>query len=104
MSDLTQFDFPYSDGLTLTKFKNLSSYQRQLINWIRQKEECSLLEIALHLCQDEETAFKTLVPLVKQGILIQIMIEEDSYYRVYLAPKRGRKIPAKLKKNDPKKP
>lgn len=98
MSEFIQFEQPYSDGLTLTKLKNLLPYQRQLINWIRQKEECSLLEIALHLCQDEETALKTLEPLVKKGILLQILSEEESYYRIYLAPKRGKKIPSKFKK------
>lgn len=98
MSDITPFDQPYSDGLTLTKLKSLSSRERQLINWIRQKQECSLLEIALHLCQDEETALKTIDPLVKKGILLQILGEEDSYYRIYFASKRSRKIPSKLKK------
>ncbi|ACK69622.1 hypothetical protein PCC7424_1171 [Gloeothece citriformis PCC 7424] len=98
MSD-TYFELSYSSGLTLSKFKKLSSYQQHLINWIRQKEECSLLEVALHLCQDEETAFKTLEPLVKQGILIQIIHEDESFYRVYFAPKRSRKIPSKLKKS-----
>ncbi len=92
MSQTTQFDSSYTDGINLIELKKLPPHERHLINWIRQRDECSLLDIALHLCVDEETAMQTLAPLVRNGFLVEFFNEDGSYYRVRFAPKRSSKI------------
>jgi hypothetical protein len=85
------------NGLTLMDLHTLPPQQKQIINWIRQQGNCSLLDMAIHFCQDEETIFIRLTPLVKKGFVIQSLGDNDIvYYRVQFAPKRPRQIPVEL--------
>jgi len=88
----------FANGLSLKDFLQLSSENQEKINWIRQQGKCSLLDLAIHFCQDEETIFRSLVPLVRQGFLLQRQQEDDLYYQVQFPPKRAKKIPLKLHK------
>jgi hypothetical protein len=85
------------EGMTWIDLQTLPPYQKKIINWIRQRENCSLLDIAVHFCQDEETIFIRLNPLVKKGFVMQILGDNDNiYYRVIFAPRRPRHIPVEL--------
>lgn len=97
MDDSSQFNSEYADGISLIDIQNLSPQEKHLINWIRQKGDCSLLDIAVHLCEDEETTMASLEPLVEKGFLLEVFGEDEPYYRVHFAPKRGRHLPSKLK-------
>lgn len=90
---------PHKSGLNLTDLQALPPHQKQILNWIRQQDNCSLLDLAVHFCQDEETIFKWLNPLVKKGFVSQTLGDNDNiYYQVQFPPKRPRQIPAKLLK------
>jgi DNA-binding MarR family transcriptional regulator len=86
-------------GLTLADLQALPQQQKQILNWIRQQDNCSLLDLAVHFCQDEETIFNWLNPLVKRGFVSQNLGDNDNiYYQVQFPPKRPRQIPTKLLK------
>jgi DNA-binding MarR family transcriptional regulator len=88
---------PDKSGLTLTDLQTLPTHQKQILNWIRQQYNCSLLDLAVHFCQDEETIFNWLNPLVKKGFVSQTLGDNDKiYYQVQFPPKRPRQIPTKL--------
>ncbi len=91
------------DGLTLMDLQTLPPQQKQIINWIRQQGNCSLLDIAVHFCQDEETIFARLYPLVQKGFLLQEFGDNnDIYFQVKFAPKRPRRVPAELLRGEPR--
>lgn len=69
----------------------LSPKDRHLVNWIRRQKECSLLDIAVHLCLDEDTAFKQISSLIEQGFIESLPInpiDNESYFKVNYPPKR----------------
>jgi predicted HTH transcriptional regulator len=84
-------------GLTPIDFYHLSEPHKQIINWIRQQGDCSLVELAVHFCQDEETIFNNLSLLVEKGFLEQTQEADGFSYHVRLAARRGRQVPDKLK-------
>ena len=86
----------HSSGLTFRDLQKLPEPQHHLINWIRRHNKTTLLDIAIHLCQDEETALEFLQPLLKKGFLEETIEEEERYYRVTYPPKRGQSLFKKL--------
>lgn len=84
-------------GLTLIDFYHLTDPHKTIINWIRQRGDCSLLELVVHFCQDEETILNILTPLVEKKFLDQTQEADIIYYRVRLAPRRTRQVPHKIK-------
>ncbi len=85
-----------SSGLSLRELQKLPKEQHHLVNWIRRQNRVSLLDIAVHLCQDEETAFQSLQPLLKKGFLEETITGEERYYRVTYPPKKGQSLFKKL--------
>ena len=85
-----------SSGLSFRELQKLPKPQHHLVNWIRRQNKASLLDIAIHLCQDEETAFKTLEPLLEKGFVEETIEEEKRYYRITYPPKKGRSLFKKL--------
>jgi predicted HTH transcriptional regulator len=88
----------FIDGLSLKSFLTLPPEHQEIINWIRQQGKCSLEELSVHFCHDEETIFRKLVPLVRQGYLLPRQGENTLYYQVQFPPKRPKKIPLKMSK------
>lgn len=76
--------------------QKLPKPQHHLVNWIRRQNKVSLLDIAIHLCQDEETAFQTLEPLLEKGFVEETIEREERYYRVTYPPKKGQSLFKKL--------
>ncbi|MGK7946775.1 MAG: hypothetical protein AB4058_20125 [Microcystaceae cyanobacterium] len=90
-------------GMSWTDLQKLSTEERNLINWLRRQRECSLLEIAVHFCLDEETAMDQLSPLIKQGFITQLPPrpnDDEPYFKIQNSPKRGQPIFKKLKKKE----
>ncbi|MEA5536028.1 hypothetical protein [Crocosphaera sp. XPORK-15E] len=96
MTKSSQDESSRSSGLTFRDFQKLPDPQQHLINWIRRQNQASLLDVAIHICQDEETALKCLEPLVKKGFLEETIEEDERYYRVTYPPKRGQSLFKKL--------
>ena len=85
-----------SSGLSFHELKKLPSPQHHLINWIRRQNKPSLLDIAVHLCQDEETALKCVQPLLEKGFLEESIEQGERYYRFVYPPKKGKSLFKKL--------
>lgn len=79
-------------GFTYRDLQQLSDAQRHLVNWLRHQGECSLLDIAVHLCQDEDTAAKMLSPLIERGLIQKRGEGEEASYKIKYAPKRGQPV------------
>ena len=70
--------------------------EQHLINGIRRQNKPSLLDIAIHLCQDEETALKALEPLLERGFVEENIVEKERYYSVTYPPNKGQSLLNKL--------
>ncbi|MDJ0509057.1 MAG: hypothetical protein QNJ64_07370 [Crocosphaera sp.] len=96
MTKFSKNESSNSSGLSLAELKKLPEPQHHLINWIRRQNKPSLLDIAAHLCQDEEAALESVQPLLEKGFLEEIIQEEDRYYRFVYPPKKGKSLFKKL--------
>ena len=96
MTKFSKNESSSSSGLSFTELKKLPEPQHHLINWIRRQNKPSLLDIAVHLCQDEETALKCVQPLLEKGFLEEIIEEGERYYRFVYPPKKGKSLFKKL--------
>ena len=96
MTKFSKDESSRSSGLTFRDLQKLPEPQHHLINWIRRQNKPSLLDIAIHLCQDEDTALQFLQPLLKKGFLEETIEEEERYYHVTYPPKRGQSLFKKL--------
>lgn len=96
MTKFSKDESSRSSGLSFRDLQKLPDSQQHLINWIRRQNQASLLDIAIHLCQDEDTALNALQPLIKKGFLEEIIEEDEHYYRVTHPPKRGKSLFKKL--------
>jgi hypothetical protein len=67
-----------------------------LLNWMIRQEHVGLADVAAFLKQDEECARIVLADLGDQGFVREIEMRGTTTYRVRLAPKRGKKMPANL--------
>ena len=63
-----------SSGLSFRELQKLPKEEQHLINWIRRNNKPSLLDIAIHLCQDEETALNSLQPLLEKGFIEETIV------------------------------
>ncbi|MEL4894519.1 hypothetical protein [Crocosphaera sp. Alani8] len=96
MANLSKGVSSSSSGLSFRELQKLPKEQQHLINWIRREKKPSLLDIAIHLCQDEQTALNSLQALLKKGFLEETLEEEERYYRVTHAQKKGQSLFKKL--------
>lgn len=93
---MAKFSNDKSSGLSLRELQKLPKEEQHLINWIRRQNKPSLLDIAIHLCQDEETALNALQPLLEKRFVEETIVEEERYYRVTYPPKKGKSLFKKL--------
>jgi hypothetical protein len=97
MNQVSEKEPSKTSGLSLLALKNLNDKERHLVNWMRHQRSCNLLDIAVHFCQDEDTAFCMISPLLNKGLIVEIPGCDEPHYRVKIAPKRGHQVPEKLK-------
>ena len=67
-----------------------------LLKWMMRKGQVSLTGVGAFLGQDEERTRAVLADLCEKGFVREIEIRGVTQYRVRLAPKRGRALPANL--------
>ena len=86
-----------SRGLTLAALSLLPATERHLLNWMRRKGTCTLLEAAIEMGEDEETIDALLASFVARGFVRTVATADSLHYQVHLAARRGRELPSKLK-------
>ncbi len=96
MTKFSKDDSSGSSGLSFRELQKLPKEQQHLINWIRRHNKPTLLDLAIHLCQDEETALQTLQPLLEKGFVEETIEGEERRYRVTYPPKKGQSLFKKL--------
>lgn len=85
-----------SPGLRMSDLLALPDPIGNLLNWMIRQQQVGLAEVAAFLKQDEECAHTVLVDLRDQGFVREIEMRGVTTYRVRLAPKRGKTMPADL--------
>ena len=83
-------------GLTLAALSQLPASERHLLNWMRRKGTCTLLEAVAEMGDDEATIEALLSSLVARGFVRTVVTANHPGYQVHLAARRGRELPAKL--------
>ncbi len=85
-----------SPGLRMSDLLTLPEPLAGLLNWMIRQVQVGLDDVAAFLQRDEEEARTVLAGLREKGFVREIEMRGMTTYRVRLAPKRGRKMPADL--------
>ena len=85
-----------SPGLSMADLLTLPEPQGGLLKWMIRQEQVSFADVVAFLGQDEEHARGVLAELCEKAFLRPIEMRGATHYRVRLAPKRGRALPANL--------
>ena len=85
-----------SRGLSMADLLTLPEPQGGLLKWMIRQGQVSLADVGAFLGQDEEQARGVLADLCEKGFVRPIERRGATHYRVRLAPKRGRALPANL--------
>jgi predicted ArsR family transcriptional regulator len=85
-----------SPGLSLSDLLTLPEQHSKTLKWMIQRGPVSFAELAAFLGHDDEQARQTLAELDEAAFVLAIEVRGVTHYRVRLAPKRGRSLPADL--------
>ena len=85
-----------SPGISMADILTLPSQLSGLVNWMMRKGDVSLAEVIEFLHADPSAAKEILADLIDKGFAREIDIRGKMSYRIRLAPKKGRDIPANL--------
>ncbi len=85
-----------SPGLRMSDLLALPEPQCGLLNWMIRHTQVDLAQAAAFLQQGEEGTRSVLADLRERGFVREIEMRGVTTYRVRLAPKRGKKMPADL--------
>jgi hypothetical protein len=83
-------------GLKMADLLTLPDELSCLLNWMIRQGQVSLADTAAFLNQDETSARNLLAEVLGRGYVREIELREGTFYRVRLAPKPGRTLPANL--------
>jgi predicted HTH transcriptional regulator len=83
-------------GLRLSDLLMLPDDIRCLLNWMIRKGQVSLEEVRVFLGNDDAAARRLLADVQDRGYVREIELRGNLFYRVRLAPKRGREVPPNL--------
>ncbi len=85
-----------SPGLQMSDLLTLPDETSRLLNWMMRQQQVTLAEAMTFLAQDETQTRTLLDDLCSKGYVREIEMHGVTQYRVRLAPKRGRTLPANL--------
>jgi hypothetical protein len=85
-----------SPGLSMADLLTLPEPQGGLLKWMIRQGQVSFAEVVTFLGQDEEQTRSVLAELIEAAFVREIEMHGATHYRVRLAPKRGRALPANL--------
>jgi hypothetical protein len=83
-------------GLTMADILALPDDLRKLVNWMLRQEDVTLQQLAAHVEHDEATTRAMVAGLVASGMVRELPLNGEPRYRVRLAPKQRRELPADL--------
>ena len=82
-----------SPGLNMSDVITLPNPLRRLINWMIRERQVELTAAAAYMGQDEAAVHSMLAEMVDRGEVVEFDLRGQTFFRVRLAPKRGREIP-----------
>lgn len=85
-----------SPGLLLSDLLALPEPASGLLNWMIRQGQVGLADVTAFLRRDEDCARTILADLRAKGFVREIEMRGVVQYRVRLAPKRGKTMPANL--------
>jgi hypothetical protein len=85
-----------SPGLSMADLLTLPEPQGGLLKWMIRQEAVAFADVVAFLGGDEAQARLVLAELLEKGSIREIEMRGVTQYRVRLAPKRGRALPANL--------
>jgi Mn-dependent DtxR family transcriptional regulator len=85
-----------SPGLSMSDLLALPEPQSSLLSWMVRQGQVELEDVTAFLKQDAESTRALLADLVDKGYVREIEMRGVKQYRVRMAPKRGRELPANL--------
>ena len=85
-----------SPGLRMSDILAIGEPQCGLLNWLIRRAQVGPAEVAAFLQQEEAAARGIMADLRDKGYVREIEVRGVTTYRVRLAPKRGRRMPADL--------
>ena len=83
-------------GLSMADILALPDALRKLVNWMLRQEEVSFQQLVAHVGHDEATTHAMVADLVENGFVREMNVKGEQRYRVRLAPKKKRDLPANL--------
>jgi len=83
-------------GLSMADILALPDTPRSLVSWMLRQEEVSLQQLAAHVGHDEATTHAMVAGLVESGLVRELHLKGEQRYRVRLAPRKQRGLPADL--------
>jgi len=83
-------------GLSMADILALPDTPRSLLSWMLRQQEVSLQELAARVGHDEAATQAMVADLVEQGFVREMNLKGQHRYRVRLAPKKKRDLPADL--------
>ena len=85
-----------SPGLSMSDLLALPDVPSRLLNWMMRQGQVTLADAMTFLAQDETQTRALLDDLRSKGYIREIEMRGITQFRVRLAPKRGRALPANL--------
>jgi len=85
-----------SPGLSMADLLTLPEPLGGLLKWMMRQQAAAFADVVAFLGGDEGKARLVLADLLERGLIRELSIRGVTQYRVRLAPKRGRTLPANL--------
>ena len=85
-----------SPGLSMSDLLTLPEPLGGLLKWMTRQGAATFADVVAFLGEDEARARRVLADLLDKGWIRELEIRGVTQYRVRLAPKRGRALPANL--------
>lgn len=85
-----------SPGLSIADLLTLPEPLSGLLKWMIRQRTVAFAEVVAFLGGDEEQARLVLADPLEKGWILEFEMRGVTHYRVRLAPKRGRALPANL--------
>ena len=83
-------------GLRMSDLLTLPEALSALLTWMIRQGQVGLADVVAFVGQDEASARARLAEAMDRGYVREIELRGATFYRVRLAPKRGRELPANL--------
>lgn len=85
-----------SPGLNMMDVLEMPTPLREVVQWMIRQGTVSAVETAEHLGRDQAAVRELFAPLIEKGEVVEFEIKGKPAYRVRLAAKRKRDVPADI--------